>query len=145
MAGELILLPVITIGLVLGIYELLLVHRDENFRGSHWIGHGLHAITTMIIGLFIVMNTDYFLNATGLIDSGIPLISNVLAVRIAVGLIINIKMHAASAVIRGGGLAARGMAEHWTHTTIISVLVILAPYVWPFLEPMVPSYLGGLA
>ena len=145
MADELILIPVLTIGVVLGLYELLLVHRDENFRGSHWLGHGLHAVVAMIIALFIVMNTEYFLNATGLINSGIPLINNVLAVQIAVGIILNIKMHAASAVIRSGGLAARGMAEHWTHTTIISVLVIISPYVWPFLAPMVPSYLGGTA
>ncbi|MDD5649929.1 MAG: hypothetical protein PHF86_05830 [Candidatus Nanoarchaeia archaeon] len=145
MAEELIIIPVFTIGIILGLYELILVHRDENFRGSHWLGHGLHAITTMIIGLFIVMNTEYFLNVTNLINSGIPLISNILVVQIAVGLIINIKMHATSAVVHGGGLAARGMAEHWTHTTIITVLVILSPYVWPYLAPMVPAYLGGLA
>ncbi|MBS3163750.1 hypothetical protein J4427_03640 [Candidatus Woesearchaeota archaeon] len=146
--ADLFLIPVITIGIVLGLYELILIHRDENFRGSHWLGHGLHAITTMIIALFATMNTEYFLEVTGLLNSGIPFISNVLLVRIAIGLILNIKIHATSAIIKGrlfaGGLGG-SMAEHWTHTTIVSALVVLAPYLWPFLAPFVPVYLGGTA
>ncbi len=141
--AELILIPVLVMGVVLGLYELILIHGDLNFRGSHWFGHGLHAVGVMIIALFATMNTEYFLNITGLIDSGIPLIGSPLAVRIAIGIILNIKMHATSSAIRGGGLAARGMAEHWTHTIIISTLVVIAPYVWPYISPMVPSYLGG--
>jgi len=148
MADEVLIIPVIMLGLVLGLYELILIHRDESFRGSHWLGHGLHAVGTMMIALFAVMNTEYFLEITGLIDSGIPFISNVLAVRIAVGVILNIKIHATSAVIKGrafsGGLSG-GMAEHWTHTTIVSALVVLAPYIWPFAAPFIPSYLGGTA
>lgn len=143
--ADLIVIPVLTLGVVLGLYELILIHKDENFRGSHWVGHGLHAVGTMMIALFAVMNTEYFLEITNLINSGIPLISNVLAVRIAIGIILNIKIHMTSAVIRGGGLAARGMAEHWTHTTIVSVLVVIAPYIWPFVAPMIPAYLGGSA
>lgn len=141
--AELIIIPVLTIGVILGLYELILIHKDESFRGSHWFGHGLHAIVFMIIALFATMNTESFLEITGLINSGIPLIGNALVIRIAVGIILNIKMHATSAVIRGGGLAARGMAEHWTHTTIISALVVLVPYIWPFIAPLVPAYLGG--
>ncbi|MBU0962892.1 MAG: hypothetical protein KKD48_03225 [Nanoarchaeota archaeon] len=143
--ADLILIPVLLFGVILGLYELILIHRDESFRGSHWLGHGLHAIFFMIIALFATMNTEFFLEVTGLLGSGIPLISNVLLVRIAVGIILNIKMHATSAVIKGGGLAARGMAEHWTHTIIVSALVVIAPYIWPFIAPLVPSYLGGLA
>ncbi len=143
--ADLIIIPVIVLGVILGLYELILIHKDESFRGSHWLGHGLHSVGIMIIALFFVMNTEYALEVTGLIDSGIPFISNVLMVRIAIGVILNIKMHATSAVIKGGSLASRGMAEHWTHTIIISVLVILCPYIWPYLEPVVPSYLGGLA
>ncbi len=142
----LILLPIIPLGLILGLYELILIHRDENFRGSHWLGHGLHAIVFMFIALFAVMNTEFFLTITGLINSNIPLISNVWAVRIAIGIILNIKMHATSAVIKGkafsGGLSG-GMAEHWTHTLIVSALVVLAPLYWPLLEPLLPAYLGG--
>lgn len=141
MVEELIIRPVLVFGLILGLYELILIHKDENFRGSHWLGHGLHSIILMIVALFAVMNTEYFLNITGLIDSGIPFISNVLMVRIAIGLILNIKMHATSAVIRGGSLATRGMAEHWTHTTIITILVILSPYIFPYISTLLPTYL----
>lgn len=146
--ADLILIPVIVLGVVLGLYELILIHRDENFRGSHWLGHGLHAIGTMMIALFATMNTQYFLEITGLINSGIPFISNVLLVQIVIGLILNIKIHATSAIIKGrlfaGGVGG-SMAEHWTHTTIVSALVVLAPYIWPFLAPFVPIYLGGTA
>jgi len=138
--------PIIVLGIVLGLYELILIHRDENFRGSHWLGHGLHAVIFMFIALFFVFNTEYFLNITGLAEKGWPIISNPWAVRIIIGLILNIKMHATSAVIKGGlrGSMTGGMAEHWTHTTILSVLVILAPLYWGFIAPLLPSWAGGL-
>ena len=142
----LIILPIIPLGLILGFYELILIHRDENFRGSHWLGHGIHSVVFMFIALFAVMNTEFFLTITGLINSNIPLISNVWVVRIAIGLILNIKMHATSAVIKGkafGGGLSGGMAEHWTHTLMVSALVVLAPLYWPLLEPLLPAYLGG--
>jgi len=139
----LILLPVVGLGIILGLYELILIHRDESFRGSHWFGHGLHAVLFMWAALFIVLNTEYFLQVSGLLEKDWPLISNVWVVRAAVGLILNIKMHVTSAVAKGR-LAARGMAEHWTHTTIISVLVVVAPLYWPLLEPFLPSWMGGI-
>lgn len=142
--AELILLPIVPLAIIIGLYELIAIHADMNFRGSHWFGHGLSAVVVIAIGLFITMNTEYFLEITNLINSGIPLISNALAVRIAVGLILNLKIHAQSALAKGT-LASRGLAEHWTHTLIISTLVIIAPYVWPVIEPMVPYYLGGSA
>src|SRR3989344_4087324 len=95
----LVFFPVIGLGIILGLYELILIHRDENFRGSHWLGHGLHAVVFMWVALFAVFNTDYFMQITVLINTGWPLISNPWAIRIAIGLILNIKMHATSAVI----------------------------------------------
>lgn len=145
----LIIWPVVPMGLILGLYELILIHGDMNFRGSHWLGHGLHSVGTMMIALFIVFNVDYFLAITGIGNMAIPLISNPLVVRIAIGIILNIKIHAASSLAKGGQLAARGLAEHWTHTIVVSALVVAAPYMWPFLEPivmpMMPSWLGGIA
>jgi len=142
--ADLIILPIIPLGIIIGLYELIAIHGDMNFRGSHWFGHGLHSIIFVMAALFITMNTDYFLEVTGLITSGWPLISSVLAVRIAVGLILNIKIHALSSLGKGR-LAARGLAEHWIHTIIISALVVVAPYLWPVVEPIIPSYLGGSA
>ena len=140
----LIFAPVLGIGTILGLYELILIHRDENFQGSHWLGHGVHAVVFMWIALFAIFNTDYFLLITGIAEKGWPLISNPWAVRIAIGIILNIKMHSVSAAIRGGGIAARGLAEHWTHTIIVSALAVTAPLYWPLLQPLLPAWLGGL-
>ncbi|HLC58829.1 MAG TPA: hypothetical protein VJI68_03120 [Candidatus Nanoarchaeia archaeon] len=139
--------PILALGVILGLYELILIHRDENFRGSHWLGHGIHAVVFMIIALFFIFNTDFFLNITGLADTGWPLISNPWVVRIIIGLILNIKMHAVSAAVKGGlrGSVTGGLAEHWTHTTIVSVLVIVAPLYWPLLEQFLPEWAGGIA
>jgi len=137
--------PIIILALVLGLYELILIHRDENFRGSHWFGHGIHSIVFMVIALFFVFNTGYFLNITGLAEKGWPLISNPWIVRVIIGLILNIKMHMTSAVIKGGlrGSMTGGMAEHWTHTTIVSALVILSPLYWPLIVNFLPAWAGG--
>ena len=147
MAGEeLLFAPVLGIGTILGLYELILIHRDENFRGSHWIGHGLHAVFFMWIALFAIFNTDYFLQITGLATADLGFFSFVLnpwVMRGLIGFILNIKIHTTSAAIRGGGLAARGLAEHWTHTILISVLAVTAPLYWPLLQGVLPSWLGG--
>jgi len=140
----LIFAPVLGIGTILGLYELILIHRDENFRGSHWLGHGIHSVFFMWAALFVIFNTEYFLQVTGLLEQGIPFISNPWAVKIAIGVILNFKMHAASAVVRGGaGIAARGLAEHWTHTLIVSALAVTSPLYWPILQPLLPTWLGG--
>ncbi|MAF50759.1 MAG: hypothetical protein CMH64_01580 [Nanoarchaeota archaeon] len=143
--GGLVIQPVIVLGLLLGLYELILIHRDEDFRGSHWIGHGIHAVVFMMVALFAVFNWEYFLQVTGLAAKGIPLISDVLVGRIAIGVILNFKMHAVSAVIKGkafaGGVSG-GMAEHWTHTILVTVLVVVAPYYWPLLAPFLPGWVG---
>ena len=143
---SLVLFPVVGLGIILGLYELILIHRDENFRGSHWLGHGFHSVFIMMVALFAVFNTEYFLQITGIADKGWPYISNPWIVRALIGLILNIKIHATSAVIKAqafkGGLSG-SMAEHWTHTTIISVLVVLAPLYWPLLAPFLPTWAGG--
>ena len=142
-AATIFIEPVIVLGVILGLYELILIHRDESFRRSHWLGHGIHAVVIMMIALFAVFNWAYFLQLTGLGTKNIPLISNILVGRIAIGLILNFKMHAVSAVVKGrafaGGVSG-GMAEHWTHTIIVSVLVVTAPYYWPLILPMLPAW-----
>ena len=139
--------PILSIGVILGLYELILIHRDVNFRGSHWLGHGVHSVVFMIVGLFFIFNTEYFLGITGLGEKGWPLISNPWVVRILIGLILNIKMHATTAVIKGGliGSSTGGMAEHWTHTTIVTILAILSPLYWPILAQFLPAWAGGLS
>ena len=73
------------------------------------------------------------------------MISNALFGKILIGLILNFKMHAVSAVIKGkafsGGVTG-GMTEHWTHTIVVSALVVTAPYYWGVLAPFLPAWLA---
>jgi len=131
---------VIVLGVILGLYELIAIHSDLNFRGSHWIGHGFHSVILMMVALFAVFNWPEFLDVTTLATRNIPLISSIWIGRIAIGLILNFKMHAVSKAVHGQ-LAARGMAEHWFHTLLISGLVVVAPLYWPFIEPLLPGWL----
>jgi hypothetical protein len=136
-----LILPVISLGIILGLYELFAIHADMNFRGSHWFGHGLHAVAFMMVTLFIVLNINYFYEIAGVMNWGLPAwVTNPWVFRAIVGLILNIKMHATSSLARGGsGLAARGLAEHWTHTTLISCcFTIILAY-----SSIIPASMGG--
>ena len=137
---ELLIRPVILIGLIIGLYELFAVHADMNFRGSHWFGHGLHATILALIAVFITMNTEYFLAATGLGATGIPLITSPIIIRIIVGLFMVVKVHAVSA-IGGTRLASAGLAEKWSHSFIVGVLIAAAPYIWSWVGNVLPSWL----
>ena len=132
----------LVLGLIIGLYELILVHRDENFRGSHWLSHGLHSVFWAMLAIFITMNAEYvYDNLTFL--QGIPLIGNVLFFRIAIGLLTIIKVHAASAVVKTTIGSSRGLKQTWAHSLIIGVLVVIAPYIWPFIAPAVESYFNN--
>src|SRR3989338_10845312 len=135
----LLILPPIAMCIIIGTYELILIHRDENYSGSHWFGHGLHTFIPIIVGLLISFNVPLFLSMAG--DSLPAWIQNELYIRIAIALIIAIKVRAVSAVVPGA--AGRGMKEGWIHTLVVGVLVGIAPYVWPFIAPFAPTWLGG--
>jgi hypothetical protein len=140
---DILIAPVIILGVILGFYELLLIHKDMNFRGSHWFGHGLHSVVIMIVALFIVINTEIFFELAGVATWGLPeWLTSPWVFRILIGLILNIKMHATSSLSHGGQLAARGLAEHWTHTTLITILVVLSPLYWPIVATFVPEWLN---
>ena len=131
---------VVILGVILGLYELFAIHGDLNFRGSHWLGHGVHSVLLMMIALFAIFNWPLFLDVTTLASSSIPFLSDIWIGRAVIGLILNLKMHAVSKAVHGQ-LAARGMTEHWTHTLLISALVVASPLYWPFIEPLLPAWL----
>ena len=141
--ADLIILPAIVLGLLIGFYELILVHKDENFRGSHWFGHGLHAGFFAVLFTFASMNVDYIVELVPFFGSiSLFSISTALLIRIIIGIIAILKIQAASAVVRGGGgVAARGLKEHFTHTFIIAFLIVVVPYINPFIEPLFPAFL----
>src|SRR3990167_7455404 len=135
----LLILPPIAMGIIIGTYELFLIHRDENYSGSHWFGHGLHTFIPIIVGLLISFNVPLFLELAG---GSLPAwIQNELYIRLAIALIIAIKVRAVSAVVPGA--AGRGMKEGWIHTVVVGALVAIAPYIWPFIAPFAPTWLGG--
>lgn len=143
--ADLVIVPVLALGVILGLYELILIHSDESFQGSHWFGHGIHSVGVMIVVLFFIMNMETLYTLTGILNWGWPeWLTNIWTVRIIIGLFLNIKMHATSAAFQGK-LGVRSPAEHWTHTTLITALVITAPVYWPILAQFLPSWAGGIS
>lgn len=139
--AELIIIPAIILGALIGLYELILIHKDENFRGSHWFSHGIHAGFFAVLFTLLSMNVDYALSLIPGIEN-VPFISNPLVFRLAIGVIAIIKIQAASAVVRGGaGVAARGLGEHFIHTFIVAALIVVVPYAYPYIQPIFPDFL----
>ncbi len=118
------IIPPLIMGVVIGLIELFFVHADENFKGSHWLGHGLHALIFSIIFTFIVFNIDYVLSLVklNLQYAGI-------LVRLIVGIIAYIKIAGSAA---GAGKAIR---EKVWHTAVIVLLIIFSNYIWKIIEP----------
>lgn len=140
--AELQYLGPLVMGAIIGLYELILIHRDENFRGSHWLSHGLHSVFWAMLAVFMTMNAKFVYENLTFLQS-IPYLENILVFRIFIGLISIIKIHAASAVVRTTIGSSRGLKLTWVHSLIVGVLIVVAPYIWPLLEPMVEPYLGG--
>ena len=138
--AEFILLPAVYMGLVIGLYEMFLVHKDEAFKGSHWLKHGWHALLVTMFFVFLAMNVDFIFTMIPAL-AGIPVISNEIAIRVLIGLIAAAKVHGAAAVIKSSGLGP-SIGETWFHSLVIGTLITISPYIWPWLEPFVVSTLG---
>ena len=140
--AELQIIGPLILGAVIGLYELILIHRDENFRGSHWLSHGLHSVFWAMLAVFATMNAEFaYSNLTFL--QNIPFISNILVFRIFIGLLTIIKVHAASAVVKTTVGSSKGLKQTWAHSFVVGILVVTAPYIWPFVQPVVESSLSG--
>lgn len=125
--AELILLPALLVGAVIGLIEMFFVHADET--GMGWMMHGLHALPFTILFAFVSMNVGFVLT---FIPGGFAETIWVdLGVRAAVAIIAMIKIAAAAAI-------AGRVGEKFYHTLIIGVLIFVAPYVWMFVGPFIP-------
>ncbi len=122
---EIVIIPVVVIGLVLAILELVFVHQDET--GMGWMKHGLHAIPTMFIFIFISMNIPLVLELVGWKDN---MWINI-GIRVVIGIIAMIKIGAAAAV-------AGRVGEKLPHTLIIGALIMVAPYLWEIFLCTIP-------
>ncbi|MEM4282733.1 MAG: hypothetical protein QXU88_01210 [Candidatus Woesearchaeota archaeon] len=138
MAAELLIKPAIALGLIIGIYEAILLHRDVTIP-THRFGHSIHAIFYAIIAVFATMNVEFVMGYLTFLPE---FLQNVLMFRILIGIITMVKIHGVSAAIKGSyGGGVVGTRETWFHSFLIAALVVLAPYVWPFLEPIAPAWL----
>ena len=136
--AELIILGSLYIGLVIGFYEFFAIHKDLSFQGSHFLKHFWHTLIVSLILVFAVMNTEFVLQLIPQLKA-IPFISNPWVLRTFIGLIGLIKVHAAGMVVRSKTIGSIG--ETWAHALIITILIIVTPLVWPFLEPIISQYL----
>ncbi len=136
--AEVLLLPSLYLGFIIGLYEALLLHRDVSIP-THRFGHMMHALIFAIIAVFASMNVGFLYDLFPSLST-VQFVNNPLIFRIIIGIILMIKMHAVSAAL-GKGASVIGMREKWTHTFIIGALVVGAPYFWPFIQPFVSKYL----
>ncbi|HLC32738.1 MAG TPA: hypothetical protein VJJ82_02840 [Candidatus Nanoarchaeia archaeon] len=130
--------PAIALGLAIGIYEALVIHRDVSVP-THRFGHTIHALILSIIFVFCTMNAAFVLKMIPALAK-IPLIGTVLGLQIAIGLIAAIKIHGVSQALKSGG-GGPGLGETWFHSILIGALIIAAPYAYPLVKPMLPTWL----
>jgi hypothetical protein len=122
---DIVIVPVLVIGVVLGILELIFVHQDE--AGMGWLKHGLHAIPMMLLFIFISMNVPLVEKWVGMADT----LWFVIALRVIVGIVAAIK-------IKGAAAVAGRVGENWPHVLVLSALVIAAPFVWEAFACTIP-------
>ncbi|HSU72873.1 MAG TPA: hypothetical protein VLJ21_03425 [Candidatus Binatia bacterium] len=140
MATEpLIIVPALVAGALIGLYEMILVHRDVSVP-QHRFGHGVHAFIFAIAGTFISFNVPFALSLIPAIGK-IPLLGTTIGVRILIALIMTIKVHGVSAALRSSGMMTAGMGETWTHSLIIGILTGFVPYLYPFVAPVLPKWM----
>ncbi len=138
--AELIIIPAIILGAIIGLYELILIHKDENFQGSHWFTHGLHAAVWAIIATFAVMNVGFVYESLAFLQN-IKYIDNQWIFRGAIGLITLIKIHSASAVVKTTVGSSKGLKETWAHSFIVVLLIYFSPEIWSLVGPLVSQYI----
>ena len=135
------IVPAIVAGLIIGIYEITLIHRDVQVA-SHRFGHSIHAIVFAVIACFFTFNVPVLFQLVPAIKAW-PIVGSEMGVRILIGIIAAVKIHGVSAALKGSGFSSQGMSETWMHSLIVGLLTAAAPYVWPFAAPMLPKWAGG--
>ena len=138
-ATALLIVPSLVFGAVIGLYEIILIHRDVTIP-THRFMHGLHALFFAIIATFCTMNVQFVFSMFPQLKT-IPVLSTPVAFQIAIGLIAVAKIHGASAAIKGSIPSSVGLKETWTHSIVIGALIVAAPYVYPLLKPMLPKWM----
>ncbi|MBS3149565.1 hypothetical protein J4455_02615 [Candidatus Woesearchaeota archaeon] len=137
---EIVIWPAIYLGLIIGIYEIILLQKDVQVP-MHRFSHAIQSFISIIIAVFASMNVDFILQTFTFLQ-GIQFVNNPLIFRIIIGLIVIIKIHLVSAAVSARGVGrAYGMREKFVHTFIIGILIVVAPYIWGLIKPIVSEFL----
>ncbi|MGM5483566.1 MAG: hypothetical protein ACQER9_01465 [Nanobdellota archaeon] len=125
------------IGILVSLVEIFFVMGDEG--GMHPLSHGLHAVPTCIIFTYISMNAivagNYLAQYVGFFNN--PLVSKV-SIPILIGLIATLKVKSAASIVSGGH---SNVGEKLPHALIVGAIIAAAPFIYPFIAPMLPSFL----
>lgn len=125
-----VLVPALLMGIIIGLVEVFFVHSDET--GMGWFMHALHALPFTMFFVFVSMNISFVF---GLLNFAITEMWYVdLGIRVVIGIIAMVKIAGAAAIVGRVG-------EKWYHTIAIGILIIVAPYAWMFVGPMVTPVL----
>jgi hypothetical protein len=137
-APALIIGPSLALGVIIGAYEAIIIHRDVTVP-THRFGHMTHAFLLAILFVFCTMNAQFVLDLIPALQA-IPVLGTAIGLQIAVGLIAAVKIHGVSRAIKTGGGGA-GLGETWFHSILIGALIVAAPYAYPVVEPMLPDWI----
>jgi hypothetical protein len=119
------------IGLVISIIELYFVHADEDSFGFKvWFTHGWHAIP-WTTGLTIVNLLGYYSYQT--IAPYLPIPIPPIAIPFVIFIFSAIKLHSTTLILGKLG-------EKWVHVLIISLLVALTPFYYPYIASYLPNF-----
>lgn len=137
--GSLMIMPALVMGIIIGIINLIMMIKDETGSASSVISHGATAFIWVIVFVFLSMNYTLVLSMIPSLQNGF--FGNVIVIRLILGLISAIYVHVHSGLFKGARGA--GMHETWLHSFGLGLLVAISPYIWPFLAPMLPTWMGG--
>ena len=132
------IIPPIVMGLVIGAYEALLIHRDVQVA-SHRFMHTLHAFALAIAACFFSFNVPLVYVLVPQLK-GVFLVGSEVGVRVILGLIMTAKVHGVSAALKGSGMSTAGLQETWFHSLLIGALTAASPYLFPFAQPFLPKW-----
>lgn len=129
--------PVVT-GLIIGLYEIILIHRDVTI-GTHRFGHSVHALIFAVVACVLSFNVPLvYLLIPQL--KGIFIIGSEVGVRVVLGIVMTAKIHGVSAALKGSGMSTAGLQETWFHSLLIGALTAASPYLFPFVQPFLPKW-----
>lgn len=131
------LAPALTVGLAIGIYEAVIIHRDVTLK-KHRFFHIIHAIVLSMIFVFCTSNAKLILDLFPILK-GVFFLGKPFGFQLLIGIISAIKIHYVSRVSKGYQNAP-GAKETWFHSILVGALVIAAPYVYPLIEPLIPRF-----